>query len=74
MQWVVGDATPGAIRMPGQTSSQLETVETKKSPDRRIGEVVEVLKDLDRRKPKSADSPAPDMRESVGMTSDNYYG
>ena len=60
--------------MPGKTISQMEGVVPKKPPERQVTEIVEVLKELDRRKSGSKDTTAADTREMVGMTSDNYYG
>ena len=60
--------------MPGKPAYQLEGIVPKKPPEKQLTEIVEVFKELDRRKSGSDDTIAMDLREPVGMTSDNYYG
>jgi hypothetical protein len=60
--------------MPGKTVYQLEGIVPKKPPEKQVTEIVEVFEELNRRKSGSDDTIAADVREPVGMTSDNYYG
>ncbi len=60
--------------MPGKTASQIAGIVPKKPPERQAAEFVEAFGELDRRKSGSDDTTSADVRETVGMTSDNYYG
>jgi hypothetical protein len=60
--------------MPGKTVSQVEGIVPKKPPERQTTEIVEVLKELDRLKSGSKVTTNLEERETVGMTSDNYFG
>jgi hypothetical protein len=68
--------------MPGETVSQtvvqttacMEGTVSKNYPERRVAEIAEVLKKLDGRITGPKDTTAADAMETVGMTSDNFYG
>ena len=64
--------------MPGKASSQMEGkkegILPKSPPQRHVSEIVEVFKELDRRISGSNDTISADVKETAGMTSDNYFG
>jgi hypothetical protein len=65
---------PGVVSMPGNTVYHVELAVPKKPPETNVTDIVEILRELDRTKADSSDTTSAEARESIGMTSDNYYG